>query len=123
MKVCILLVLGVIACNLNCTNGFRKKRDFDAYCRLDESFRRIIWNCIEDNLPFDERQTYIGIARCYDVDSFVDVLNKKCGKTLNEIIAMVAPYLDCLEEFNMTDWGKLSVDFDVVAQCVENKLR
>ncbi|XP_023235477.1 uncharacterized protein LOC111634867 [Centruroides sculpturatus] len=122
MNVCILLVLGVIACNLGASNSFRMMRYLDAYCRLPERIRRITWNCIEDNLPSDERNTYKGMAQCFNEDSFVDVMNRMCGKTINEIIEMVSPHEDCLNNLNVADLGEPTVDLAVVVQCVRDKL-
>ncbi|XP_067145098.1 uncharacterized protein [Centruroides vittatus] len=122
MKACIVLVLGVIACNLGAINGFRKKRSLDAYCGLSLRTRRITWNCIEDNLPADERQTYQGMAECFNENSFVDVMNRMCGKTVNEIIAMVSPYEPCLNNLNVANLGEPNVDIGEVVRCVSGKL-
>ncbi|XP_023233364.1 uncharacterized protein LOC111633070 [Centruroides sculpturatus] len=122
MKVCILLVLGVIACNLGVSNSFKMIRYLDDDCRLPERFRRITWNCIEDNSPSDERDKYKGVAQCFNVDSFVDVMNRMCGKTENEYMAMIVPHEACLNNLNVDDSDEPSVDLAVVVECVRNKL-
>ncbi|XP_023214780.1 uncharacterized protein LOC111617725 [Centruroides sculpturatus] len=123
MKLCILLVLGVIVCNLCAINGFRMKRQIDDFCGLPVKLRSTIWNCIESQLSFKDRQTYSGIALCFNEANFVDVMNRMCGKTEDEIDAMAALHEDCLEELDMDDESnEIDADEEEVANCVMNNM-
>ncbi|XP_067145100.1 uncharacterized protein [Centruroides vittatus] len=122
MKVCILLVLGVIACNLGAINGFRMKRQIDEFCDLPVKLRTAIWNCIESNMAFKDRKPYVDIARCFNEANFVDVMNNMCGKTDDEIEAMAALHEDCLEGLDLDESNEIDVDEEDVQNCVLNSL-
>ncbi|XP_023214783.1 uncharacterized protein LOC111617728 [Centruroides sculpturatus] len=121
MKLCILLISGVIACNLGAINGFRMKRDMLDYCGLPVKLQNTILNCIQSQLSFKERQTYSDIARCFNKDNFIDLMTKLCGKTKEEIDAMVELHEDCLEKVDSYDeLNEVVIDEVEVAKCVQN---
>ncbi|XP_023214779.1 uncharacterized protein LOC111617723 [Centruroides sculpturatus] len=128
MKLCILLVLGVIACNVGALNGFRMKRQiddlYDKFCGFQPKVASIILNCIDLSLSFQERETFSDIARCFDEDNFVDLMTKLCGKPYAEIEAMIELHEDCLEELDLDDkLNEVNAD-DEVRKCVlENALK
>ncbi|XP_023218566.1 uncharacterized protein LOC111620803 [Centruroides sculpturatus] len=122
MKLCILFVLGAIACNLCAINGFRMKRQIDDFCDLPVKLRSTVWNCMELTMPLQDRQTFSDIARCLSVANFVDVMNKMCGKTEDEIDAIAALHEECLAEVDLVVLNNLDVDEEEVANCVKNNL-
>ncbi|XP_023214778.1 uncharacterized protein LOC111617722 [Centruroides sculpturatus] len=129
MKFCILLVLGVIACNVGATNGFRMTGQIDdlyvEFCGFEGIVRSIILNCIDLSMSFKDRQMFSDIARCFDEDNFVDLMTKLCGKPYAEIQAMVESHEDCLKELDLDDESyEIDVDKDVLQNCaVENALK
>ncbi|XP_067121347.1 uncharacterized protein [Centruroides vittatus] len=122
MKVCILLVLGVIACNLGIINGLRMKRQLGDYCGLPIKLRNTMWNCMELNLPFKQRKLYSDIAQCFNEDNFLEVMNKLCDKTYEEIDAIVEPHENCLNELDKDELNDNDVDEEEVRNCVQNSL-